>query len=1201
MSNIFFPNSGFFISGEELTAVHKVVWGDVSIGEERMLAVVGTGLSGALPPEIKTDDVNVIALDGAVTSLGEQTVLLKENHRINVGPLEKITGFVDEPIIVTGENFYRITEVNFGSKKANFTVASPTRIEVNIPKDAEYTGVTVFSSLRSGEGGALYNSGISPDNFVPVPQVTSVEPGFQLPSEQLVISGYSFSAITGVQFPLSNEVVSPSNVTANSLTVTAPTGKSRGNFKYFLQSGISLAPSGEENSFSHLALIDRVVPDSGALGGAPIFLEGRNFVNQVLNITGDNRVKVKVGNRDTDDFRVLNSNLISGKLPKNLRSGIHLVSLYSDIGDIYPSGKEVIVSGSVPQVLGANPKFSITGSQISITGKDLKGIDKITLTRSDNTGISVNITGTGIISSSFGDRLELNVPSGLQEGEVSGRGSFHVDVLASGLFGQSETLDSGFFVVGNPFIEDVKGGVDITREPLSTGSLTGLNLLKQSKISFFDSVTEEEFGFFKATGVSGSGDLVTQNFFEFPQEFNSTGIKLRVSNIAGTSNFSEAISVYKKPTVSGFNPTSGEEGTTVSVSGYFSGLKDAQVLISDLTGLNITQNTTTGIQFDIPNGALTDFITIATSGGTGESNTKFSIVPNKPSITKFVPEPKSPLDYTVLGEKDRLDIIGKNLNIVNEIIFYDKDGNDITQRSFASKSSTKISVDLPSQKVITFTPEQGNVETRNLVSSDFSGVVRLKDRFNRTITGSQEFKIARVSGVSGQYATFDEQITITGEYFSGLNAAFIDENGNLVSGDFQQTNKFSESGFSIDVKIPREIVASTILITGNNNDSILSTTETFFPLATISGISGHDNFNLDVGSGISVTGINAFGDFASGDSVIGITGDDKHAFFDIKSQIRTSGDDGKSKTLIELNVGDNFTGSGQMFILNSWEDHRDSSYTFTGSKTEENINKILTNEFFNIVYPAPVISGISTGDKFNKRISGFISGNNLSPVTGVFFSGSGYIGDTLQPSGTLHAASGFVTESNRVIRFQPPFGSIETGSGFLVVQSPQGQADSTTSGGLVQLIPALELETPNFSVSEGTTGSTFNISGSGFSYLDKVFIQTVQHSGEADFTITSSTGAQITVPQFTISEGQDALVKLQGVLTDSLTAGERFTIIHDSPTVQFNVLSGRAAPQVSSNHSAIFTIVENLNGVDYYVTKVINPDGREVVVNTEQV
>ena len=118
MSNIFFPNSGFFISGEELTAVHKVVWGDVSIGEERMLAVVGTGLSGALPPEIKTDDVNVIALDGAVTSLGEQTVLLKENHRINVGPLEKITGFVDEPIIVTGENFYRITEVNFGSKKA---------------------------------------------------------------------------------------------------------------------------------------------------------------------------------------------------------------------------------------------------------------------------------------------------------------------------------------------------------------------------------------------------------------------------------------------------------------------------------------------------------------------------------------------------------------------------------------------------------------------------------------------------------------------------------------------------------------------------------------------------------------------------------------------------------------------------------------------------------------------------------------------------------------------------------------------------------------------------------------------------------------------------------------------------------------------------------------------------------------------------
>ena len=91
------------------------------------------------------------------------------------------------------------------------------------------------------------------------------------------------------------------------------------------------------------------------------------------------------------------------------------------------------------------------------------------------------------------------------------------------------------------------------------------------------------------------------------------------------------------------------------------------------------------------------------------------------------------------------------------------------------------------------------------------------------------------------------------------------------------------------------------------------------------------------------------------------------------------------------------------------------------------------------------------------------------------------------------------------------------------------------------------------------------------------------------------------MPQFTISEGQDATITVKGIGEDQNTSSSRFTIIHDAPTVQFNVVSGRAAPEVGASRSAIFTIVETIDGVDYYVTKMINPDGREIRMNTERV
>jgi hypothetical protein len=492
-------------------------------------------------------------------------------------------------------------------------------------------------------------------------------------------------------------------------------------------------------------------------------------------------------------------------------------------------------------------------------------------------------------------------------------------------------------------------------------------------------------------------------------------------------------------------------------------------------------------------------------------------------------------------------------------------------------------------------------------------------------TGADEFQIAEFTGLSGQYGILGEEITLSGEYFSGLRASFVGaplqegenylNNGDHIDSEFVRTNKFSESGFSIDVKVPRDIVKGRIKVTGNNNDSILETNVEFFPLPTISGVSGWTgNFLMDVGSGITITGINAHNTFESGDLVVGITGSNQLSFFPINSSISlqngvlsNQANFQEKFASIDFTVGTDFTGSGQMFIMSPWEDYASDNFVFEDSKTKENLNRILTNEFFTVNYAPPAITGIATGNKFNKNISGFISGKNLSPITGLFFSGTGAAvnaGDHSTMAFHSKAASAnFVAESNTLIRFEPIFNTpagleIITGTGFLVVESSNGSANSMLSGGIIELVTPLDVDEGSMTQLEGVTGSTFNISGSGMNSVTSVVIKTQDHEGNADFTATADSGMAITIPKFSIAEGQDALVTINGLLTDNYVFDQRYTIIHDAPTVQFNVLSGRSAPEQQSSRSSIFTIVETIDEVDYYVTKMVQPDGQEVIINT---
>ena len=1226
MPEIFHPNSGFFISGSDLETTNRLKWGDVNISLDRLLHQGSTGVSGALTPDIQTSEVFVVDADGSAVNLGEQTVRLKEVDKISVNTISPAFGKPGMRLTVNGSNFYRITNVRFGGTESVFETISPTEIEASVPVDARAGKIEVHSSTRSGEAGTTYNTASSPNYFSPRPQMRSISKKSALPGEVLTIEGYSLSSVDGVKFLPSDDIVLPFNVTNNSLKVNVPYGAIRGGIVLLGGNGLSVSGQGADNEFTHSVAINSIVP-SGALAGGDITLNGINFYSGTLSYMSGDFVKVNFGGIDsTGAFKLVSSEEITGTIPLGAPTGENWVSLYSDVGEIYPSGSTVTVSGKVPIIGGFSPSYGVTGTKVSVTGENLIGVNKITLTdESDSTnsfsitgsGISTKSKGKGLIASSLQNRMEVEIPTGFQSGYSSGEGRVYLKAQVSGDFGVSNTLRSGFLVVGRPIIEDVVGGTSFVREPSSTGSLSGLNLLKNAKIKISDSITSEDLGFVMSSGTemdTSSGQFV-KNLFKFPTAFDVTGIKLKVSGLGGESNFSEAIPVYKKPTFSGFTPLSGEAGAAIFASGYFSGLKPSGVLLDGVVAKDIAfSGGSTGISFLVPSGANSEFFEVITSGGVHESKNKFSLMPDKPDLTGLSPSFSSPLPYSVFGGGQRLDIFGGNLNLVDEVVFFDQAGVDVSQTVFASKGANRISLNLP--------------------ENAYSGVVRSKDRFNRISTGTSSFNIAEFSGASGYYAKFEEDISFSGKYFSGLNATFQDEFLSGVSGVYQSTSEESDNGFTFITKVPRDIVPSRIKFSGNNNDSIFITNETFFPLPTITGVSGSSSDNgLTINSSIRVSGVNSYGGYQSGDAVIGITGGGKHSFLPVNSFSRVTGSDGTKSSVFGLSVSGGFTSSGQLFIMSPWEDYKSPDFVFPSSKTSEYLSSIITDNYYRIVYPTPLISGLANTDiaysnspmdrRFSERISGWISGNNLSPVTGVFF--SGYTG-----SPALEQAADFVALSNNLIQFAPPFGSYGatglagiTGSGDIIIKSPEGDA---TTAGMSQsgafLIPPISVDV--FLPQEGTTGSVINLHDNvapagTLDYVSKISFETENYTGEANVTVYSRAYATTTVPTASILEGRDVTLRAYGLLTDQVIVNNtgvglvgvdddvsayrpyRFRVIPDTPAVQFNVLSGRGAPETGPSRSSMFTIVENIDGVDYYVTKIINPDGREIIMNTEKV
>lgn len=249
----------------------------------------------------------------------------------NVDGININTGDVGTQVLITGSNFYRISDVQIGDGKCPFALIGNTGIKTVITSDVTTGPIKVISQTRNLTG--VYNT-----FFVP-PKIYSIYPGTGITGSLITISGANFSGINRVFFNGISGVFA--STTLNLITGTVPSS-GRGFTKGFITVSTNLNLTGISlDKYQPLIPILDILPRSGKIyetGVIKLKYFDRDFLNEISGI-GISGYKVSY-NYVTGTFYVSGnlprSGILTGIIPSGNLNGY--VTIYEPDGvTTYPS------------------------------------------------------------------------------------------------------------------------------------------------------------------------------------------------------------------------------------------------------------------------------------------------------------------------------------------------------------------------------------------------------------------------------------------------------------------------------------------------------------------------------------------------------------------------------------------------------------------------------------------------------------------------------------------------------------------------------------------------------------------------------------------------------------------------------------------------------------------------------------------------
>lgn len=180
------------------------------------------------------------------------------------------TGEVGDSIIISGNGMNYVDRVFFNGAAANFRVLSENYLYAQVPEDSSFGLVQVISD-------SLELTGYSDSNFVPVPRITTINPSLGIFLDNIVLSGFCFSGVTGVKI---GEFTCPFSISGNnSIHFQVPSGCAKNKVRTLTYSGIE---SSSSRDFAVVAEITGFEYEK-AFPGRPILIKGRYFDDHLLH------------------------------------------------------------------------------------------------------------------------------------------------------------------------------------------------------------------------------------------------------------------------------------------------------------------------------------------------------------------------------------------------------------------------------------------------------------------------------------------------------------------------------------------------------------------------------------------------------------------------------------------------------------------------------------------------------------------------------------------------------------------------------------------------------------------------------------------------------------------------------------------------------------------------------------------------------
>jgi len=253
-----------------------------------------------------------------------------------------------------------------------------------------------------------------------------------------------------------------------------------------------------------------------------------------------------------------------------------------------------------PSIESFSPTSGSAGMVVNITGKNFNPI-------TDNNIVKFNET-PAIVTSATLESITVTVPSGASTGKIS--------VTSQGM---TATSDADFIIFNSPEITSVSPSSGLPGESIA---ITGKN--------FSTTPTDNtiKFNGLAATVTASSSTSLTVTV---PAEATTGKITVSVHDMTTTSSFDFVV----PPIITSFSPTSGETGTSVTITGTgFNSEITKNIVKFNNKIATVTAASATSLTVTVPDEASTGKITLTVSDITETSATDFIVVPK---ITNFSP------------------------------------------------------------------------------------------------------------------------------------------------------------------------------------------------------------------------------------------------------------------------------------------------------------------------------------------------------------------------------------------------------------------------------------------------------------------------------------------------------------------------------------------------------------------------------------